>query len=136
MNGDLFRREALDYQRRRLSGQIVLVAERGPMLAALIFAVCSLCFLLVSWEWRSHVVLARSCSLVATGGSINVVTEVLPADAIVVSSVLSSPSRRQIPLQDLRYAAHEVNDGACRILITAEITPFRQILRRLGRSKS
>lgn len=127
----VYRAEAIEFQRRRLAGEIRLMPERRVLvLSGLMLAMfATLCC--IAWIWSVPVSRTFACGYRA--GELErvlVIASAIPAGAVLERVRLIAPFARELATDQLVASAGEADDTRCRVELSLRVHPLRQAVDR------
>lgn len=131
----LYRPEAMEFQRRRLAGEVRVMPERRLLLASAVVMVVFALLFVVGWVWAIPVEYSPPCSVIEERHGRTVVAVYLPrGNPQVQSARLINPVRADIAVEDIRFlSTSQGADASCELEATMSIWPVRQAIVRMLR---
>jgi methionine-rich copper-binding protein CopC len=127
----LYRQEAIEFQRRRLAGEIRLMPERPLLAWSGLMLVLFAAFCSITWMWSIPVSRVFACDYRQNNsGNGSVTVSSIPDNSTLEHAELISPSIRSIALNDVTITKVPTNDAQCKINLSLRVYPLKEAVYR------
>jgi hypothetical protein len=130
----LFRKEAIEFQRRRLAGEVHLSPNRGMVIMSLVVLVATALSGVMAWNWSVPVLRNYSCEYRTEPRIlIRVSAAEITNEAPILRAMLQSPKKLALKPSQIVTSNSLSADANCNVVLEFSMYPLRQAINRAMR---